>query len=132
MKKSKKYMSEENFNLLVESLNQAIEYERGERSDLRVTIVPAPQRMKSEPSEAVMSVRDTVAQEIMGLSEAKLRQVSNFIAFLNFQERINSAQAFDDELVSEAPSLEELLAGITEENIHHEIDFGPAVGKEVW
>ena len=28
--------------------------------------------------------------------------------------------------------LEELLAQVTPENIHPEIDFGPPVGKEVW
>ena len=28
--------------------------------------------------------------------------------------------------------LEELLAGITEDNLHGEVDSGPAVGKEVW
>lgn len=28
-------------------------------------------------------------------------------------------------------SLEQLLAGITSENLHGEADFGPAVGKEV-
>ncbi|HEY66081.1 MAG TPA: AbrB/MazE/SpoVT family DNA-binding domain-containing protein [Caldilineae bacterium] len=28
--------------------------------------------------------------------------------------------------------LEELLAGVTEENIHREVDMGPAVGGEVW
>jgi len=34
----------------------------------------------------------------------------------------------------EAPplTLEELLAGVTEANIHGEVDTGPAVGKEVW
>ena len=34
----------------------------------------------------------------------------------------------------EAPSwtLEELLAGITKKNIHHEVDTGPSVGNEVW
>ncbi len=30
------------------------------------------------------------------------------------------------------PTLEELLAEVTEENRHSEIDSGPAVGKEVW
>ena len=30
------------------------------------------------------------------------------------------------------PTLEELLAEVTEENRHAEIDTGPAVGKEVW
>jgi antitoxin MazE len=29
-------------------------------------------------------------------------------------------------------TLDELLAEVTPENIHEEIDFGPAVGKEVW
>ena len=29
-------------------------------------------------------------------------------------------------------TLEELLAGVTPENIHHEIDWGKAQGKEVW
>ena len=29
-------------------------------------------------------------------------------------------------------SLDELLAGVTEENLHGEWDTGPAVGKEVW
>jgi len=33
-----------------------------------------------------------------------------------------------------APSwtLEELLAGISKNNIHHEVDTGAAVGNEVW
>jgi antitoxin MazE len=29
-------------------------------------------------------------------------------------------------------TLESLLAGVTPENLHSEIDTGPAVGKEVW
>jgi antitoxin MazE len=29
-------------------------------------------------------------------------------------------------------TLDELLAGITKKNIHHEVDTGSAVGKEVW
>ena len=29
-------------------------------------------------------------------------------------------------------TLEDLLAQITDENIHPEIDFGPPVGKEIW
>lgn len=31
-----------------------------------------------------------------------------------------------------AYKLEDLLAGITEENLHGEIDFGAAVGDEIW
>ena len=30
------------------------------------------------------------------------------------------------------PSLDELLAGVTEENVHSEVDTGAAEGKEVW
>ena len=28
--------------------------------------------------------------------------------------------------------LEQLLAGVTEENLHREVDTGPAVGNEAW
>jgi len=35
--------------------------------------------------------------------------------------------------VSEPPlTLDQLLEQITEDNIHHEIDTGPAVGEEAW
>jgi len=29
-------------------------------------------------------------------------------------------------------NLNQLLARVTKENLHHEVDAGPAVGKEVW
>jgi antitoxin MazE len=29
-------------------------------------------------------------------------------------------------------TLESLLAGVTEQNIHQEVDTGPQVGKEIW
>ncbi len=32
----------------------------------------------------------------------------------------------------EAPTLEELLAGITPENLHEETDWGPPADKEFW
>ena len=31
-----------------------------------------------------------------------------------------------------APALDELLAQVTDENLHGEIDFGSPVGHEVW
>ena len=31
-----------------------------------------------------------------------------------------------------SPTLEELLRGVTDENLHAEWDTGPAVGKEIW
>jgi antitoxin MazE len=30
------------------------------------------------------------------------------------------------------PTLDDLLAGVTPENIHAETDWGPPVGREVW
>ena len=33
---------------------------------------------------------------------------------------------------SPAPALDELLARVTDENLHGEIDFGSPVGHEVW
>jgi antitoxin MazE len=29
-------------------------------------------------------------------------------------------------------TLKQLLAGVTKENLHHEVDTGRAAGKEVW
>jgi antitoxin MazE len=34
--------------------------------------------------------------------------------------------------VSSVPTLEELLSGISPENLHSEVDFGPAEGREIW
>ena len=30
------------------------------------------------------------------------------------------------------PTLKQLLAKVTRENLHHEVDTGPAVGNETW
>ncbi len=35
-------------------------------------------------------------------------------------------------LARKAPSLKELLRGITDENLHGEWETGPATGKEIW
>ena len=35
-------------------------------------------------------------------------------------------------VVQPQPTLEELLRGITDENLHGEWNTGPAVGREVW
>lgn len=40
--KKKKYLSDERFAELMESLQQAVEHARGERHDLRTTVLPAP------------------------------------------------------------------------------------------
>jgi antitoxin MazE len=35
-------------------------------------------------------------------------------------------------LETEGPTLEMLLAGVTADNLHHEVTTGDAVGNEVW
>ncbi len=35
-------------------------------------------------------------------------------------------------LAQAEPTLDELLAGVTDENLHGEWDTGPAVGREAW
>lgn len=34
--------------------------------------------------------------------------------------------------VEPAVTLDQLLAGVTEQNLHREFDVGPAIGNEVW
>lgn len=34
--------------------------------------------------------------------------------------------------IQPAPSLEQLLAQVSEDNLHHEVDTGYAVGREAW
>lgn len=34
--------------------------------------------------------------------------------------------------VEPAVTLDQLLAGVTEQNLHREIDVGPAIGNEAW
>jgi len=110
MKKSKKYMSEESFSLLMESLNQVLEYERGERDDLRVTIVSAPPRVSGEPPTALSSIRFAVARELSSLSDGGVQQVADFIAFLKFKELHASHTGDGENAISRIPA-------ITEENL---------------
>ena len=86
-----------------------------------------------------MSVKEMVLQELQSLSEEKLQRVAEFVAFLRFQERvglspIDPAQDSEIRMSDEEKEqyLEELLAGITEENLHPEIKTGPPVGNEAW
>jgi antitoxin component of MazEF toxin-antitoxin module len=43
-----------------------------------------------------------------------------------------SSSILVDEEEPEPSKLDELLAKVTPENIHPEVDFGPPVGNEVW
>lgn len=128
MKKRTEYMSDETFSELKESFEQVLQHVRGERNDLRKTVVPVPPRADAESATAGSSIKMLIVRELEGFNEARLRKVAEFIAFLKFQERFDPFPTNDEK----EKSLEELLAGITEENLHPEIDFGPPVGKEVW
>ena len=35
-------------------------------------------------------------------------------------------------IIEPTMTLEQLLAGVTEENLHREVDSGPAIGNEAW
>lgn len=117
MKKRGRYMSDETFSELVESLEQAIQHERGERNDLRVTILPAPPRPGSKPASA--PIEDD--------SEEKLK--TPYAEFAD-EDRALVEEGMDDYLKN--LMLEELLEGITEKNRHEEINTGLPVGKEEW
>lgn len=93
MKKSKKYMSDEDFSLLVESFNQAIEYERGERDDLRVTVLAAPPSAKAKATLPKKSLKQIIADELENLSTAELTQMADYMAFLKFRDRVKTESA---------------------------------------
>jgi putative transcriptional regulator len=59
MKKTKKskYVSDETFAEIKESLEQALQHARGERNDLRVTRVAIPRPPRHMSSEEIVSVR---------------------------------------------------------------------------
>jgi hypothetical protein len=86
-----------------------------------------------------MSVKEMVLQDIDDLSEEGLQKVAEFVVFLRFQEKFKmlsaeSVRESDIRMTDEEKEkyLEELLAGITDENLHPEIQTGPPVGNEAW
>jgi hypothetical protein len=67
-------------------------------------------------------------------NKGRVTLFEDFVGQLLIVERVG-----DDEIrlrkaktVAKKYSLAQLLAGITPENIHPEVDFGPPVGREVW
>lgn len=108
----------------------------------------------------MVSLREQVTQDISALSEAAVQRVAEFVNFIKFQERFsNNLRPGETEFADEDRALveggipdyalvlttgkaagdavhdlrlEEMLAQITEDNRHGEVDFGPPVGKEVW
>jgi antitoxin MazE len=69
-----------------------------------------------------------------------LRVPTGLLAELNLSENSTVDLKVEDGKLIVAPmqkkkwkySLEELLAGVSEENIHPETDWGSAVGEELW
>lgn len=105
----------------------------------------------------MVSVKEQLIKEIQALPEAHAKQVADYLAFLKYQERKAARQmneldeaemaalyaefAEEDQQLAELAasydpnahlSLAELLAKVTPENRHAEIDTGPPVGNEVW
>ena len=48
------------------------------------------------------------------------------------EKKKNKSSTKDTKGTKSPYTLEELLAGVTNENLHPETDTGPPVGKEVW
>jgi TonB family protein len=72
MKKRAKYMSDEAFSELVESFEQAIQHERDERNDLRVTILPAP--LQSSSDSLAQASKTSDKETVVRKSEVELEQ----------------------------------------------------------
>jgi putative transcriptional regulator len=68
--KKKKYMSDEDFAELKLSLEQALQHSRGERHDLRTTVLPAPP--KPMKKEEIVKLRQQ-----LNLSQAVFASVLN-------------------------------------------------------
>ena len=82
MKKSK-YMSEERFAELEESLQQALQHARGERHDLRTTVLPAPPKpMKKliETWDRISAERDELSQALRGDPIARVQVARQAVA----------------------------------------------------
>jgi DNA-binding MurR/RpiR family transcriptional regulator len=94
MKKTAKYMSDEDFSELQESLTQALQHARGERNDLRVTVLPKPQHAP-QATASLSAIKEAITQELEGLSDASLRQLIHYVAFLKFQEHFKTGAAED-------------------------------------
>ncbi len=67
-----------------------------------------------------LRIPETVAQEVQ-LKENALVEVS-----------VMGGKLTVEPVGVEYPTLEQLLAGITEQNVHGEVDTGAAVGHEAW
>ena len=89
MKKKERYMSDEAFSVLVESLEHALQHARGERTDFRVTTGKEVLERMSQSAPAKLSV----LKKINTLTEEQLANVDSYITFLQFQESHTFARA---------------------------------------
>src|SRR5215210_4870924 len=62
--KEKKYMSDETFSELTESLNEALQHARGGRSDLRTTTLPTPPPQLSKREIVELRQRLSCSQSV--------------------------------------------------------------------
>ena len=89
------------------------------------------------PAEAVAFARQALALDPTparraGLGHALVWQGDVAAARAAFEAALRELEARGDREGAEAPSLEELLAGVSPDNLHGEIDTGPAIGQEMW
>lgn len=86
MNKQDRFMSDEAFSVLEESLEQALQYAKGKRTNTRVTTgKEVLERMRE-----TAPVKLRVLKKLNTLSEQQLADLDSYIAFLQFQEKHNS------------------------------------------
>jgi len=59
-----------------------------------------------------------------------LRIPKSFAAHVHFEQ--NTSVDIQETPLKHVEKLEELLAGITDDNLHNEVQTGASVGREVW
>lgn len=80
-------MSDGDFTELMESLNQTLEYEHGERDDLRVTVLSVPSAKKARPVKSTALLKQKLLREIASLTEADLERVADYVDLLKYREQ---------------------------------------------
>jgi hypothetical protein len=84
---------------------------------------------------ATTSPRASKPRQILTRKADKKARVTLFADFAGAAvviERVNNVEVRVRKKAGRRFSLSELLAGVTPENIHAEIQTGPSVGKEAW
>lgn len=82
----------------------------------------ATTKVKKWGNSLAIRIPQSVVQDL-GLSNDSQLQLTSNGKSVTLKPKVNKAKKID---------LVKLLEGVTPENIHPEVDWGPPVGKEIW